>query len=54
MNRRDKSRSQPVSAVRRAFWGISLTALVGGLGLLVTQQSAAADIVVAAGRLITS
>ena len=46
MNKRDKSRSQPASAVRRAFWGISLTALVGGLGLLVTQQSAAADIVV--------
>lgn len=46
MNRKRKRPSQPVSLGRRAFWGGSLVAILGVLGLLVTQQSVAADIVV--------
>lgn len=46
MKRRSKRRSQPVSFAQRVFWGSSLAAAVGVLGLLATQQSVAADIVV--------
>jgi hypothetical protein len=46
MNRKSKSPSRPVSFAQRVFWGSSLAAVVGVLGLLATQQSVAADIVV--------
>jgi len=46
MNRESESRSQPGAFGQRIFWGGSLAALVGVLGLLATQQSVAADIVV--------
>ena len=46
MNRKSKHPSQPVSLVQRLFWGGSLAAVVGVLGLLATQPSIAADVVV--------
>ena len=46
MNRKSGHPSQPVSFAQRVFWGSSLAAVVGVLGLLATQQSVAADIVV--------
>lgn len=46
MNRKSESRSQPGSLGQRVFWGGSLAALVAVLGLLATQPSVAADIVV--------
>lgn len=46
MNRKSKHPSQPVSFAQRVFWGSSLAAVVGVLGLLATQQSVAAGIVV--------
>jgi hypothetical protein len=46
MNRKSKRPSQAVSLGQRVFWGGSLAAVIGVLGLLATQQSAAADIVV--------
>ena len=46
MKRNSKRPSQSVSLAKRAFWGGSLVAVLGVLGLLVTQQRVAADIVV--------
>jgi len=46
MNRKSKRPTQTVSLVQRVFWGGSLAAVFGMLGLLATQQSVAADIVV--------
>ena len=46
MNRKSGHPSQPVSFAQRVFWGSSLAAVVGVLGLLATQQSVAAGIVV--------
>ena len=46
MKRRSKRRSQPVSVAQRVFWGSSLVAVISVFGLLATQQSVAADIVV--------
>ena len=45
-NNKSKHPSQPVSLLQRLLWGGSLAAVVGVLGLLATQQSIAADIVV--------
>jgi len=46
MKRKDKSWSQPGAMGQRILWGGSLAAMLSLLGLLATQQSAAADIVV--------
>lgn len=46
MKRNSKRPSQSVSLANRAFWSGSLVAVLGVLGLLVTQQTVAADIVV--------
>ena len=46
MIRKSKRPSQMVSLAQRVFWGGSLAAVVGVLGLLVAQQSVAADVVV--------
>ena len=46
MKRKSKRRSQPASFAQRVFWGGGLAAVIGVLGLLATQQSVAADIVV--------
>jgi hypothetical protein len=46
MNRKSKRSSQPVSYAQWVLRGGSLAGVVGVLGLLATQQSVAADIVV--------
>ncbi|MCB1772510.1 MAG: DUF411 domain-containing protein [Gammaproteobacteria bacterium] len=46
MKKNSKHSPQPVSFTQRWLWGGSLAAVVGLLGLLATQQSVAADVVV--------